>query len=218
MLMSSVHFILLIWTGVGGCGPVKRGCVMTSFTFIALITVGWKSPQVWSEMTLNYRVTVEGYPNLKEEVGSSNPGYEISSRLDGKLARWWTASCALALACWPFISKKKKVTIGVEYHNPMYFTTLHIRCLLSYSILCHCGNFSKDTSYEKVLHKYLHFAFIQMPIIETKIGVLCILAFLSWNFVMVKLKVGWKSTLVSDNNRNIVNLQCLNFFLQRLTI
>ena len=43
---------------------------------------------VWSEMTLNYRVMVEGYPNLKEEVGGSNPNCEISSLLDGKLARW----------------------------------------------------------------------------------------------------------------------------------
>ena len=59
-------------------------------------------------MTLNYRVMVEGYPNLKEEVGGSNPDYEISSLLDGKLARWWTASCALALAYRPFVSKKKK--------------------------------------------------------------------------------------------------------------
>ena len=39
-------------------------------------------------MTLNYRVIVEGYPNLKEGVGGSNPGYEISSLLDGKLAMW----------------------------------------------------------------------------------------------------------------------------------
>ena len=53
----------------------------------------------WSEITLNYRVMLEGYPNLKEEVGGSNPGCEISSLLDRKLARWWIASCALALAC-----------------------------------------------------------------------------------------------------------------------
>ena len=45
-------------------------------------------------MTLNYRVMVEGYPNLKEEVGGSNLGCEISSLLDGKLARWLIASCA----------------------------------------------------------------------------------------------------------------------------
>ena len=42
----------------------------------------------WSEMTLNYRMMVEGYPNLKEEVGGSNPGYEMSSLLDGKLVKW----------------------------------------------------------------------------------------------------------------------------------
>ena len=39
-------------------------------------------------MTLNYWAMVEGYPNLKEEVGNSNPGCEISSLLDGKLAKW----------------------------------------------------------------------------------------------------------------------------------
>ena len=42
----------------------------------------------WSEMTLSYQMMVERYPNLKEEVGGSNPGCEISSLLDGKLARW----------------------------------------------------------------------------------------------------------------------------------
>ena len=41
--------------------------------------------RVWSEMTLNYRVMVEGYPNLKEEVGGLNPSCEISSLLDGHL-------------------------------------------------------------------------------------------------------------------------------------
>ena len=61
-----------------------------------------------SQKVLNYRVMVEGYPNLKEEVGGLNPGCEISSLLDGKLARWWTASCALALAYQPFVSKIKK--------------------------------------------------------------------------------------------------------------
>ena len=34
----------------------------------------------------------------KEEVGSSIPEYEISSLLDKKLARWSTASYAMALA------------------------------------------------------------------------------------------------------------------------
>jgi hypothetical protein len=44
----------------------------------------------------------------QEEVGDSTPSCEISSLLDKKLARWSTASCALALACWPSISKKEK--------------------------------------------------------------------------------------------------------------
>ena len=35
-----------------------------------------------SEMTLNYWVMVERYPNLKEEVGGSILGCEISSLLD----------------------------------------------------------------------------------------------------------------------------------------
>ena len=64
-------------------------------------------------MTRNYRMMVERYPNLKEEVGGSNPGCEISSLLDGNLVRWSTASCALALACRPSVSKKKKKRIRV---------------------------------------------------------------------------------------------------------
>ena len=40
-------------------------------------------------------------PNLKEEVGGSITGYEISSRLDRKLAGWSTTSSALVLACRP---------------------------------------------------------------------------------------------------------------------
>jgi hypothetical protein len=50
---------------------------------------------------------VERYPNLKEEVVGSIPNCEISSLLDGKLARWSFASYALALACRPFASKKE---------------------------------------------------------------------------------------------------------------
>jgi hypothetical protein len=68
---------------------------------------------VWSETTLNYRMMVERYPNLKEEVGNSNPGCEISSLHDGKLARWSIASYALALACRPFVSKSEMKTTNV---------------------------------------------------------------------------------------------------------
>jgi len=49
-------------------------------------------------MTLNYRMMVERYPDLKQEVGGLIPGCEISSLPDGNLARWSTASYALALA------------------------------------------------------------------------------------------------------------------------
>ena len=54
-------------------------------------------------MTLNFRMMVKRYPNLKEEVGSSNPGYEISSLPDEKLVKWSTTSCALVLACRPYV-------------------------------------------------------------------------------------------------------------------
>jgi hypothetical protein len=42
---------------------------------------------------------VKRYSNLKEEVGSLIPNYEISSLPDIKFARGSTTSCALALAC-----------------------------------------------------------------------------------------------------------------------
>jgi hypothetical protein len=54
-----------------------------------------------SETTLNYRMIVERYPNLKEKVGNSNPGCELSSLPDEKLASWSTASCDWAGANQP---------------------------------------------------------------------------------------------------------------------
>ena len=51
---------------------------------------------------------VERYPNLKEEVGGPIPGCEISSLFVRKLARGSIVSCALALACWSFVSKVKE--------------------------------------------------------------------------------------------------------------
>ena len=51
---------------------------------------------------------VERCLNLKEEVAGSISGFEISSLLDKILARWSSASCALALACRPFVSPKKE--------------------------------------------------------------------------------------------------------------
>ena len=71
---------------------------------------------------LNYRMMVERYSNIKEEVGGSIVGCEISSLLDEKLAMRSTSSCALALAYQPFVSRKerkkkyirKQVTLGVK--------------------------------------------------------------------------------------------------------
>jgi hypothetical protein len=59
-----------------------------------------------SEMTLNYWMMVERYPNLKEEAGILIVGCKISSLLDEKLAKWQTAFCALTLANWRSVSKK----------------------------------------------------------------------------------------------------------------
>ena len=63
-------------------------------------------------MTLNYHMMVERYSNLKEEIGGSNPGCEISSLLNGKLVLWSTVSCALALACQPSFSKTIDIRIS----------------------------------------------------------------------------------------------------------
>jgi hypothetical protein len=43
-------------------------------------------PPLLFETILNYQMMVERYPNLKEEVGVSIPGCEISSLPAGKLA------------------------------------------------------------------------------------------------------------------------------------
>ena len=54
------------------CLQVRPGYVLTFFGFLR------------SEMTLYYWMMVERYPNLKEEVGGTFPGYEISSFLHEK--------------------------------------------------------------------------------------------------------------------------------------
>ena len=62
----------------------------------------------WSDMTLNYWIMVEGYPNLKKEVSGLNPGYEISSLPDGNLS-----SGQLPLVLWHWhvglLSQKNKI-------------------------------------------------------------------------------------------------------------
>ena len=62
---------------------------------------------IWSETTLDYwMMMLEWYPHLKEEVGSSILGCEISSLLDGNLA----------LVCWPSVSKRKENGVSIHGH------------------------------------------------------------------------------------------------------
>ena len=87
--------------------------VIMGFTFHPIIH--WKQELynqyedvlVWDNPK-HYRMMVERYTNLKEEVGSSILDCEISSLPKEKLATWSSASCALTLACWPSIFKKKQ--------------------------------------------------------------------------------------------------------------
>ena len=72
------------------------------------IPIASKDHQMRSETTLNYWMMVERYPNLKEEVGGSISGCEISSLFDKELAKWSTASYALALAYRSSVSNKKR--------------------------------------------------------------------------------------------------------------
>jgi hypothetical protein len=67
-------------------------------------------------MTLNHRMMLERYPNLKEEVGGLVPGCEISSSLDrknllgGQLPHvLWLQSIGLLSQI--VSSKEKKVTL-----------------------------------------------------------------------------------------------------------
>jgi hypothetical protein len=54
-------------------------------------------------------MVTERYPNLKEEVGGPIPGCEISSILMENLSSGQLrTSCALAMACRPYISRRRK--------------------------------------------------------------------------------------------------------------
>ena len=101
---------------------------------------------VWSETTLNYQMMVERYPNLKEEVGSSNLGCEISSLPGGKLVRWSTASCALTLAHRPSVSKSKvKMADVVDFAKAIYIylpssaLEVRVRCWHTHADHGWCG-------------------------------------------------------------------------------
>jgi len=65
---------------------------------------------------------MERYPNLKEEVGNSAPDCGISSLPNRIIAKWSIASCALALACWPSISKIKVrnlIIVNIMWHHSL---------------------------------------------------------------------------------------------------
>ena len=61
-----------------------------------------------SEMALNYWMMVEGYPNLKEEVGDSIPGCEISSLLDTKTCQVVNYLMYFGVGMSAFCLKKKE--------------------------------------------------------------------------------------------------------------
>lgn len=72
-------------------------------------TNAWKMLEIWFEMTLNYLMKVDLYPNLKQEVGGSIPNYEIFSLLNKKkLARWSIASCAINIGLYTFLCQKRR--------------------------------------------------------------------------------------------------------------
>ena len=60
---------------------------------------------------------VERYPNIKEEVGGSIPGCEISVVLARIHAKWSTTSYAWALACRPFVPNKTKKWMKCNGHG-----------------------------------------------------------------------------------------------------
>ena len=64
------------------------------------------------ETTLNYRMVVKRYPNLKEEIDGSISGSEISSLLDIILAMWSTTSCVWRWHVNLLSKTKQKTKIG----------------------------------------------------------------------------------------------------------
>ena len=65
-------------------------------------------------------------------------------------------------------------------------TTL-ILCLVWYGIWCQCGNFSKDTSYEKnhkCCHKWLKLGWNPCQLWKQSFGILCIQEIMWWNVIM----------------------------------
>ena len=93
-----------------------------------------RNARQWSEMTLNYQMMEERYPNLKEEVGGSNSVCEISFVPDGKLVKWSTTSCISVFAYWPMSPKKKKRKRNArhdQFHSQQASASDPFRCSVS---------------------------------------------------------------------------------------
>jgi hypothetical protein len=61
---------------------------------------------------------VKRYPNLKEEVGSSIPGYEISSLLENKTCQVVNCLLCFGVGLSAFCLKKKRKVVEVVGHGP----------------------------------------------------------------------------------------------------
>jgi hypothetical protein len=72
-------------------------------------------------MTLNYWMMVERYPNLREEVGNSIPGCEISSLLDQKNLPG--GQLPLALWRWP-VNILSQIRIKEKKKKKAYVTNI----------------------------------------------------------------------------------------------
>jgi hypothetical protein len=96
-----------------------------------------KAIKVGSKTTLNYRMMVERYPNLKEEVGGLNSGCEISSLPDGKLVRWCNCLLCFGAGLSAFYLTKEEEEesdqSGVEIISTTY-TCFGIRSRFLFSI------------------------------------------------------------------------------------
>jgi hypothetical protein len=91
---------------------------------------------------------VERYPVVKEEVGGSIPICEISSLLDMKLVKWLIASCVLASACQPYVSKLKLIK---KKKNVVLKWCMILNGVLAYKYIieCECTYLKKKKKLQK---------------------------------------------------------------------
>ena len=91
------------------CKKVKK--LKWSVIILKPFTLKW----MWSEMTLNYRMMVERYPNLKEKIGGPNPG--LWNLLSTWRKTYQVINCFLCFnAGLPACCQNKKKTKNMEMH------------------------------------------------------------------------------------------------------